>query len=1349
MWTTQLRLRPLVLLLLTLSLPSLGCGSDAKTTETPDTAGSADDTSVADTADGSAADTASDGSGSADGSGSGDAPEEDVVCRPCVTNEDCGGENLCINGATGETFCGQSCAGLDDASCPSGTVCLSVTADTVLFQCFPADLRCNNPCAGLVCDPGFVCDPDADGACLPPRGLCEPCTNNEQCGGAADLCLQFDDAGADRACTIDCAADATVCPEGYFCATVGTGADAPKQCVPDILTCVDRCVGVTCDATQYCDPRTGGCKAQGAACDPCSLDFECGGDADLCIALPGPDCADNTDCPAGDFCRDGSCVMARCGVDCSPDEFGTPGTCPADYNCFDLGGGLSQCLPFFLACEDLCAAVDCGEGFNCEQTTGNCIRSTSEACQACDTSASCGGQDSVCSPVVTGGPAICLPGCDESRPCGIGYNCLFVSTTLRACLPANATFDCGSCDVLACPDGQTCSPISERCEDNPVACTDASPVCDGGEICRGSEFRCEPIGSACDFESRFSSCGFGTTVCTAGAAGRDGGCEQDCSSDAECPDDRPFCVTYKGLIFGMCTDTPEGAADVCGRLGRATDAVTGSPLRIGQPCEGDASLDPSVCGGDPGLTCILPDPSAEPLCTTTCTQDSDCAPFRAHCASVGGANFCLPAACDCAGAPPIGAREDDIFGDAVTAAGVTRCTLGWTLAERRASLPFYEVHDAYRLAKTAALSGEPARAQALLEAEKRSLAALTVQQPQVAIRTAATIFGVTYGSAPLPPAGGDATPLATAISQLLVAAGAPADATLPAAVAAVPLDVQRAAARYVSVAAVVVAQQRALFGGATGPLLAAATEGLHTAFLDGNTTVDPFAPALVDAVRTSRILSTLHAGADSVARLTAESNFVFAGDLAAVSFSYTTPLGSIIIGGSGNDTYELDTPTLLLLELGGDDTYYGAVGANAGSAQPVAIALDLSGSDTYTYREVAVADDAGLLPSDGAGRAAPTRGGNGPTSLSTVGRQGAGRGGIGILYDLGPGTDSYRSLRFGQGFGLLGVGMLIDEQGDATLDIEAAGQGAGFFGTGILVLGDTSNNLTGYHAVQGFGGPYGVGILLGGRGDDLYTALPGDPLAGDALYRERLGGPDAAYSAAQGAATGYLATATRAQASGGVGLLVERGGNDSYLAGLGAQGYGRTYGVGQLFEAGGVDRYSASGFADGAGIDSGHGLLQDEAGDDFYGSALLAAESSLGFGTNFGGGICYDRAGNDTYFGGFNAFGAGTLNGLGLFAEVAGNDGYTSESNDTFGKAALTVAGSSPDTNPRRQVGTFALFAEGGGSDRYTRPDGLAGPLGDGRTWSQTVAAERGLAVHAGGNDGVGPLLFAPESSRE
>ena len=58
-------------------------------------------------------------------------------------------------------------------------------------------------------------------------------------------------------------------------------------------------------------------------------------------------------------------------------------------------------------------------------------------------------------------------------------------------------------------------------------------------------------------------------------------------------------------------------------------------------------------------------------------------------------------------------------GDALARAGTTRCTLGWTLAERRAALPFGEVHDAYRLANTAALSDEPARALALLRATRQ------------------------------------------------------------------------------------------------------------------------------------------------------------------------------------------------------------------------------------------------------------------------------------------------------------------------------------------------------------------------------------------------------------------------------------------------------------------------------------------------------------------------------------------------------------------------------------------------------------------------------------------------------
>jgi hypothetical protein len=72
----------------------------------------------------------------------------------------------------------------------------------------------------------------------------------------------------------------------------------------------------------------------------------------------------------------------------------------------------------------------------------------------------------------------------------------------------------------------------------------------------------------------------------------------------------------------------------------------------------------------------------------------------------------------------------------------------------------------------------------------------------------------------------------------------------------------------------------------------------------------------------------------------------------------------------------------------------------------------------------------------------------------------------------------------------------------------------------------------------------------------------------------------------------------------------------------------------------------------------------------------------------------------------------------------------------------LTVVGSQPASNPRRGIATFALFVDARGVDVYARPDGVAGPVGDRRSWSQTSSDEAGLPVHAGGVDGLGPLFI-------
>src|SRR6185369_10996939 len=100
---------------------------------------------------------------------------------------------------------------------------------------------------------------------------------------------------------------------------------------------------------------------------------------------------------------------------------------------------------------------------------------------------------------------------------------------------------------------------------------------------------------------------------------------------------------------------------------------------------------------------------------------------------------------------------------------------------------------------------------------------------------------------------------------------------------------------------------------------------------------------------------------------------------------------------------------------------------------------------------------------------------NGPFSLSETPRQGAARLGYGMLFDLGPEADHYRSLRMSQGFGSAGVGVLYDAGGDDTYEA--------------------------YTESQGFAYVRGIGILYDTAGADKYLADNGDPMAGgDPLY---------------------------------------------------------------------------------------------------------------------------------------------------------------------------------------------------------------------------------------------------------
>ncbi len=97
-------------------------------------------------------------------------------------------------------------------------------------------------------------------------------------------------------------------------------------------------------------------------------------------------------------------------------------------------------------------------------------------------------------------------------------------------------------------------------------------------------------------------------------------------------------------------------------------------------------------------------------------------------------------------------------------------------------------------------------------------------------------------------------------------------------------------------------------------------------------------------------------------------------------------------------------------------------------------------------------------------------------------------------------------------------------------------------------------------------------------------------------------------------------------------------------------------GVGLVLDRSGDDRYTGSVFAQGAGL-FGAGILLDRAGNDVY-TAELSAQG-CGY---FGFGMCFDATGKDKYYlwGDGQGFG-GVGGGVGVCASFDGDDEYTAE----------------------------------------------------------------------------------------
>jgi hypothetical protein len=388
------------------------------------------------------------------------------------------------------------------------------------------------------------------------------------------------------------------------------------------------------------------------------------------------------------------------------------------------------------------------------------------------------------------------------------------------------------------------------------------------------------------------------------------------------------------------------------------------------------------------------------------------------------------------------------------------------------------------------------------------------------------------------------------------------------------------------------------------------------------------------------------------------------------SVQFETIWGRIVLSGGGDNLHD-GKNVLLLIDTGGNDTYINAP-TNDSVSNWLSVAIDTRGNDRYVSDAALI--DAALTTWDNRkdGRAKP-----GPCSATF---------GFSFLVDS-RGDDLYRSHSSAFGSASFGVSMLVDKQGNDSYDSYGDSQGFGKFGIGILEDWEGKDRYLGFTQVQGVGLTGGIGALIDRAGDDTYIA--NDSVLDFPSPQSDRHNVSMAQGAGYGVRSDYL---TGHSLSGGIGLLYDQDGNDTYSCAVFGQGTGYWEGVGILWDEKGDDKYHGIWYVQGAAAHYAIGYFEDLDGTDTYRADMNMAQ---GAGHDFSTGYLLDRSGNDTYTAPNLSLGAGNANGIGVFVDFIGDDNYIS-SGLTLGKASESTKGSM-----RERAICLGLFMDLGGKDEY------------------------------------------------
>ena len=376
-------------------------------------------------------------------------------------------------------------------------------------------------------------------------------------------------------------------------------------------------------------------------------------------------------------------------------------------------------------------------------------------------------------------------------------------------------------------------------------------------------------------------------------------------------------------------------------------------------------------------------------------------------------------------------------------------------------------------------------------------------------------------------------------------------------------------------------------------------------------------------------------------------------------YEFETPLGLVVVSGTGPDTFvEQEPGYILIVDLGGDDDYWGSMAASR-PALPISAILDLGGNDKY---ETTTAE--------------PTLG--------------AGYLGYGMLWDL-DGDDTYIGRYSSVASACLGIGILNDQAGDDFYDSISASQASATLGLALLLDRKGGDHYYAFRNSQGLASYRGAALLLDADGDDTYEAeddLVIYPSAQNPKYNANM---------SQGAGYGYRNDAVdfTDTYAGGIALLADLAGNDSYSGGLFDQGVGYWFGIGFLLDLDGDDTYTGVWYNFGAAAHFAGGVHVDKAGNDEY---FCLQDQCMGEGRDYSLGFMANLAGDDVYYGkGGRNIGAGDLYGTGIFWDPAGEDTYKQDQPSGIGHVFCEKF--------YKNSFTFGLFMDTGKStDIYQTP---------------------------------------------